>query len=120
MSNTIKDDITKLVIVDLSDRAERGYNKYSTIKDDITKSVIVDLSDRSERGYNKYSTTLEQNNHDEFTQHLYEELLDAAQYCKKIITQKQAVQDLVKTYPNDAELGAKIREIYGQTKADRN
>jgi hypothetical protein len=46
-------------------------------------------------------------------QHAYEEALDLAQYLKKEITTLNTVQDLVKKHPNNAELGMKIRQIYG-------
>jgi hypothetical protein len=46
-------------------------------------------------------------------QHAYEEVLDLAQYLKKEITTLSTVQDLVKQYPSDLELGIKIRELYG-------
>jgi len=47
-------------------------------------------------------------------QHAYEEALDMAQYLKKEITTLNTIQDLVKQYPNDAELGMKLRQMYGQ------
>jgi hypothetical protein len=81
-------------------------------KDTITEAVINDLHSRSERGWSKYRTTLGVNNHQNMLQHAYEEALDLAQYLKKEITTLNTVQDLVKQYPNDIELGAKIREIY--------
>jgi hypothetical protein len=81
-------------------------------KDGITWAVIQDLLQRAERGVNKYNTTLEQNNHDDFLNHLYEELLDAAQYVKKEITVRENLQQLIKKYPNDADLGEQIRNIY--------
>lgn len=81
-------------------------------KDGITWAVIQDLLQRAERGVNKYNTTLEQNNHDDFLVHLYEELLDAAQYVKKEITVRENLQQLIKKYPNDADLGEQIRNIY--------
>lgn len=84
-----------------------------TVKDKITGEVIDDLISRSQRGLNKYNTTLHENNHQNMLQHAYEEALDMAQYLKKEITTLNTVQDLVAHYPNDAELGAKIREIYG-------
>lgn len=83
-------------------------------KDVITASVIEDLNSRADRGWVKYSTTLGENNHQNMLQHAYEEALDLAQYLKKEITTLNTVQDLVKLYPNDQELGAKIRELYGQ------
>lgn len=80
--------------------------------DSVTLSVIYDLHSRSKRGIEKYNTTLQENNKDNFVNHLYEELLDAAQYCKKLLMQQQEIQDLVKQNPNDAELGKLIRQKY--------
>lgn len=81
-------------------------------KDDITWEVMNDLVLRARRGVEKYNTTLGENNHQNMLQHAYEEALDLAQYLKKEITTLSTVQDLVKQYPNDLELGAKIRELY--------
>lgn len=83
------------------------------VKDEITKAVILDLASRSKRGLNKYNTTLDKNNHQNMLQHAYEEALDLAQYLKKEITTLNTIQDLVKQYPNDAELGREVRKIYG-------
>lgn len=83
-------------------------------QDAITTSVMEDLKSRADRGLKKYNTTLEQNNHQNMLQHAYEEALDLAQYLKKEITTLNTIQDLVKQYPNDIELGAKIRHLYGQ------
>ena len=83
------------------------------VKDEITKAVILDLASRSKRGLNKYNTTLGENNHQNMLQHGYEEALDLAQYLKKEITTLNTIQDLVKRYPNDAELGREVRKIYG-------
>jgi len=44
--------------------------------------------------------------------HLYEELLDAAQYVKKETSIVPEVQNLIKQYPNDEELGKVIRKKY--------
>lgn len=82
------------------------------MKDKITESVINDLLSRSSRGINKYNTTLDQNNKDDFMQHLYEELLDAAQYIKKEQSIIPEIQDLINNYPNDSDLGKIIREKY--------
>jgi hypothetical protein len=83
-------------------------------KDTITNAVIEDLISRSDRGYKKYNTTLGKNKHQNMLQHSYEEALDLAQYLKTEITTLNTIQDMVRQYPNDAELGSKIREIYGQ------
>lgn len=58
------------------------------LKDKIVQSVIEDLKSRSELGVKKYGTTLDRSDlsETEWLQHLYEELLDAANYIKKIIT----------------------------------
>ena len=89
-----------------------------TIKDKITGAVVDDLISRSQRGLNKYNTTLHENNNQNMLQHAYEECLDMAQYLKKEILTLTTVQDLVKQYPNNMELGAKIRELYGEKQAD--
>ena len=83
-------------------------------KDQITNAVIGDLTTRAERGYKKYATTLHENNHQNMLQHAYEEALDMAQYLKKEITELNTIQDLVKQYHNDMELGKAIRAKYGQ------
>ena len=83
-------------------------------EDIITTSVMEDLKLRADRGLKKYNTTLQGNNKDDFMNHLYEELLDAAQYCKKEMSVIPAIQDLIKRYPNDQELGAVIREFFSE------
>ena len=91
------------------------YNEYmKTVerpKDDITWDVIQDLTSRAERGLAKYNTTLEENNHQNMLQHAYEEALDLAQYLKKEIKMFNTIQDLVAKYPNDMELGKKVRGL---------
>lgn len=80
--------------------------------DTITESVIEDLKSRSERGIKKYNTTLNQNNKDDFMNHLYEELLDAAQYIKKEMSIIPELQQMIEQYPNDITLGEAIRSKY--------
>lgn len=87
-------------------------------KDSNTILVMEDLKLRADLGLKKYNTTLGENNHQNMLQHAYEEALDTAQYLKKEITTFNTVQDLVQLYPNDMELGAKIREKYGQKKTN--
>lgn len=84
------------------------------IKDEVTKAVVNDLLARAKRGEEKYNTTLHENNHDDFMNHLYEELLDAAQYIKKEIIKTSTIQDLIQQYPNDYDLGEAIRATYGK------
>ena len=55
--------------------------------DKVVEAVRKDLLDRSTVGIAKYGTTLDQNKGDlrYWLQHQYEELLDAANYCKRAI-----------------------------------
>jgi hypothetical protein len=80
--------------------------------DKVTEAVIEDLRSRSERGIKKYNTTLDQNNKDDYMNHLYEELLDAAQYIKKEMSIIPEIQSLIKQYPNNQDLGKIIRDLY--------
>ena len=91
--------------------------KYEVIQspdDYITRSVMIDLKERADRGLKKYNTTLGENNHQNMLQHAYEEALDLAQYLKKEITTLNTIQDLVQKCPNDADLGEAIRVRYGK------
>jgi hypothetical protein len=57
---------------------------YFTPKDAIVAKVIEAYKQRSEIGIAKYGTTLEENNTDNFLQHLQEELMDATLYIEKL------------------------------------
>ena len=74
--------------------------------DIVVEEVINELRLRSSVGIYKYGTTLEDNNSDDFLQHLKEELMDATLHLTKI-------QRIIKTTTNDTELGEKIRRMYG-------
>ena len=52
--------------------------------DNIVKLVLDKYVKRSEVGVKKYGTTLEQNNTDDFLNHLQEELMDAVLYIEKL------------------------------------
>ncbi len=58
--------------------------EYFTPKDAIVAKVIEAYKQRSEVGIAKYGTTLEDNNTDDFLQHLQEELMDATLYVEKL------------------------------------
>ena len=53
----------------------------------IEKDIIRDIADRQQKGILKYGTTVAENplKLEEWLQHLYEELLDAAVYTKRTI-----------------------------------
>jgi hypothetical protein len=73
--------------------------------------VIEKFQQRSAVGIKKYNTTLYENNHDNYLLHLQEELQDATLYIEKIISQNAEIINLVKTTPNNMELGMKIRML---------
>ena len=81
------------------------------MKDEIVKQVLDKFQSRSDVGIRKYGTTLETNNTDNFLNHLQEELMDATLYIQKLIDQNRAITELVKSIPNNAELGANIRRM---------
>jgi hypothetical protein len=105
----IDDEVNKFNLQPLEIR-----NMIDTPKDTITTSVMEDLKLRADRGLQKYNTTLGENNKDDFMNHLYEELLDAAQYIKKEQSFIPTMQKLIFETPNDQELGILIRKIYGK------
>jgi hypothetical protein len=81
------------------------------MSDPIVDQVIEKFQKRSAIGARKYGTTLHQNNHDNYLLHLQEELQDATLYIEKLMTQGAEIINLVKTTPNDQELGEKIRNL---------
>jgi hypothetical protein len=81
------------------------------MSDPIVDQVIAKFQSRSAIGARKYGTTLHQNNKDNYLLHLQEELMDGCNYIEKLMTQNQELINLVKTTPNDAELGEKIRNL---------
>lgn len=54
------------------------------MKDKIVEEVVNKFQTRSEVGIKKYGTTLEDNNSDDFLNHLQEELMDAILYIQKL------------------------------------
>mgnify|MGYP000114685889 CR=1 FL=1 len=57
-------------------------------KDKIVEDVKNQFDIRSSIGIAKYKTTLQENNTDDFLQHLKEELMDAVLYIEKLQSQK--------------------------------
>lgn len=76
----------------------------------VTDSVIEDLKRRPEVGFNKYGTTMDRKDltNQQWLQHLYEELLDAAQYTKKLMVEPNRA-NIKRAYFKAAE----IRDIAG-------
>jgi hypothetical protein len=73
--------------------------------------VVQRYQSRSDVGVRKYGTTLEGNNKDNYLRHIQEEMMDATLYIEKLITQKEEITNLVKSIPNDIELGTAIRKL---------
>ena len=83
------------------------------MKDKIVENVLNKYISRINVGITKYGTTLDQNNTDNFLEHLQQELMDASLYLEKLMSIGKHIQELIKENPNDTELGTKIRQIYG-------
>jgi hypothetical protein len=81
------------------------------MKDEIVEQVINKYHTRSDVGIAKYDTTLETNNKDNYLKHLQEELMDATLYIQKLMDQNREITQLVKSIPNNEELGANIRRM---------
>ena len=62
----------------------KKFTKQPKMKDKILEDLKAEFDARSEAGIKKYNTTLEDNNKDDFLQHLKEELMDAALYIQKL------------------------------------
>ena len=60
-------------------------------KDPVVERVVKKLRDRSTVGIEKYGTTLEDNNRDDFLNHLQEELMDGCNYIEKLKSQDLVV-----------------------------
>jgi len=56
----------------------KKFTKQPQMKDKILEDLKAEFDARSKAGIKKYNTTLEDNNKDDFLQHLKEELMDAA------------------------------------------
>jgi hypothetical protein len=73
------------------------------MKDKIVKDVIKLFKHRSAAGIKKYGTTLEQNNTDDFIQHLQEELMDAILYLQKIKDSRNSEKPNMSEIPNGSQ-----------------
>jgi len=71
-----------------SEELAENENKVTTSKDKIVEDLKREFDIRSCVGINKYKTTLQDNNSDDFLQHLKEELMDACLYIQKIQSQQ--------------------------------
>ena len=63
---------------------EQKKKKFNGKTDKIVEDLKREFDIRSCVGIDKYKTTLQDNNRDDFLQHLKEELMDAALYIQKL------------------------------------
>ena len=63
---------------------EQKQKKFNNKPDKIVEDLKREFDIRSCVGIDKYKTTLQDNKHDDFLQHLKEELMDAALYIQKL------------------------------------
>jgi len=63
---------------------EQKQKKFNGKTDKIVEDLKREFDIRSCVGIDKYKTTLQDNKHDDFLQHLKEELMDAALYIQKL------------------------------------
>jgi hypothetical protein len=84
-------------------------------EDKIVTKIVEKFKQRSEIGIKKYNTTLEENNTDDFFEHLSEELMDSLLYLQKIKEQKDTYFKLLGRYnelkDQFEKLQAKIKEL---------
>jgi hypothetical protein len=77
------------------------------MKDKIVSQVIEKFRQRSEIGIKKYGTTLENNDKDDYLNHLQEELMDAILYIQKLKqneTKKTNKSESLDTFSTDYEI----------------
>lgn len=86
--------------------------KSITLKEDpVIEQVVERIKSRSAVGIEKYGTTLEENNTDDFLNHLQEEMMDSVNYIQKIrnILNKKGYSKL-EDVPNANDFSEEIQE----------
>jgi len=84
-ANEIKEEYADIkppfqIFLEKNNLMQKGKNK----TDLIVNKVVESFKQRSKVGIEKYGTTLEDNNSDDYLQHLQEELMDAILYIEKL------------------------------------
>jgi|EP01047_Picozoa_sp_COSAG01_P003600 pimeloyl-CoA synthetase len=83
--------------------------------DPIVKKVTDKFKSRSEVGIKKYGTTLQDNNTDDFLNHLQEELMDAILYIEKLKSKRNEIEDEEPEMPEGgwecSECGAPVNNM---------
>lgn len=66
------------------------------MKDKIVKNIVNQFQERSRIGIEKYGTTLEDNNKDDFLEHLKQEMMDGILYIEKEQSMKSKINKILK------------------------
>lgn len=78
----------------------------------IHESVIADLRERAEAGRAQYGTYLQPHNGRDSLRDWYEELLDAAQYAKQAMMERDAIRSTISNLWRDELLRSMHRRIH--------
>jgi hypothetical protein len=62
----------------------------------VTRAVMADLAEREKHGIAKYGTTLQTFNGRNALVDLYQELIDATQYCRQLLMKEQGAANALK------------------------
>ena len=81
-------------------------------KDKIVESVRQKLLDRSSVGIKKYGEQLGNYSKYNFISEMQQEALDFANYCEVELQKEETINQLLKKYPNNFDLGTAIRKLY--------
>jgi hypothetical protein len=90
--------------------------------DPIVEDVVSKFRARSKKGIAKYGTTLEENDTDDFFEHLQEELMDAILYLQKLkkIRSKQLLTEIIQEDEKDGLYNSQDRGEEGFPKVSEN
>lgn len=91
--------------------------EYDNIKnveetDPIVEQVRQKLLDRSSVGIKKYGEQLGNYSKYNFISEMQQEALDFANYCEVELQKEETINQLLKKYPNNFDLGTAIRKLY--------
>ena len=81
--------------------------------DPVVETVVGKLRSRSEVGIKKYGATLDDNNIDDYLNHLQEELLDSVNYIQKQMNIRKHIKEIIDTSIDDNDIGRKVRNWLG-------
>jgi spore coat protein CotF len=75
---------------------------------DIADQVIEDIKVRKKHGKRKYGVPLRAFNNRSAAKDLYEELIDASQYCKQLLIEEASLSDVDKEYVRNLNMALEL------------